>query len=125
MIYDKICHYCQQVVPHRPLEQMESRNIKVYFCATCQAEYTYFPPWNEGDLAGQHLYVTINNQLYRWSLGGPLKETAYLWHIREPGIPGVKPNRKTKLLKHFDKGEQLDINPQNIEAKIKFMLLFL
>jgi len=46
-----------------------------------------------------------------------------LWYIGEPGEPGVRPNRKLKMLKTFSNPPE--VTPENVERKIRFMLLFL
>ena len=46
-----------------------------------------------------------------------------LWYIGEPGEPGIRPNRKVKILGTF--AYPPEINPGNVERKIRFMLLFL
>jgi hypothetical protein len=118
-----VCSFCQQPPVYAPLEDMDQYGWKVYYCAECQAEYVY---WDAEKLnvyqdAAVHLYTFINEKLYRWSMypDGSVR----IWHFQEPGLPGVRPNRKGKVLLHVEKNPPT-VTPQNIEAKIRTILLF-
>lgn len=117
------CKFCQKDAVYVPLVIKGGRGDSKYhtfdvrYCYECAAEYV---DW--GGITSIHLYTTINSRMYRWSIedGGTL---ARLWYIGEPGEPGVRANRKLKLVKSFKETPQ--ITPENIERKLRFMLLFL
>lgn len=94
------------------------KQIEAYFCYDCNYEYALL-----GGVENHHLYTTINNRMYRWSVEED-GATARLWYVGEPGIPGVQPNRKMFHIKSF-KEHFPQITPQNIERKLRFILLFL
>jgi hypothetical protein len=96
-----------------------AHQLTVHYCYDCKYEYVVFGFY---DNINQHLYVEINNRTYRWSLEYGM---AQLWYVGEPGIPGERPNRKMKRLQSFKDGYYPSITPQNIEQKLRFMLLFL
>jgi hypothetical protein len=118
------CTFCQKETVYVPLivknkdGKATNRVFQVYYCYDCQAEYAYF-----GSIKNVHLYTTINNRMYRWSLelNGSMGR---LWYVGEPGEPGVRPNRKLELVKNFQSMFPT-ITPQNIQDKLKFILLFL
>jgi hypothetical protein len=93
------------------------KQIEAHFCYDCNYEYVLFG----SDTENHHLYTTINNRMYRWSLEYGV---AHIWHVGEPGVPGAQPNRKMFLIKTF-KDSFPEITPENIERKLRFMLLFL
>lgn len=115
------CKFCQKETVYVPLVikggngDNKYHTFEVHYCYDCKAEYV---KWSGSDTI--HLYATINTRMYRWSINGG---DAYLWYVGEPGEPGVRPNRKLKLVKSFR--EFPPITPQNIERKLRFMLLFL
>jgi hypothetical protein len=113
-----ICRFCQNPAEHKPLPEAETLAMEIYFCFTCGAEYSTY----SGRLNIYYsLYTFINNRLYRWSTGGV---SSYLYYISVPGIPGVKVNSGVTLVTSFD-SELLNITPQNINEKIKTILMFL
>jgi hypothetical protein len=125
-----ICTFCQQETIDKslPLELSNTttvfRLLKVNFCEKCVAEYVY---WSEGDEIPfvTNLYVTINGKMYRWSLHYH-EEKGRLWYVEEPGEPGIRANKKLKLLKTFHKADETPIiTPQNILEKVKLILLFM
>lgn len=61
--------------------------------------------------------------MYRWSVEDDGK-LGRLWHVGQPGVPGIEPNRKMFLIKSF-KESLPTITPQNIEEKLRFILVFL
>lgn len=116
-----ICRYCQRDAIYVPLRVSDRRTFEVHYCFDCNAEYVDYGS-NNG--LAIHLYTKFNDKMYRWSITEHEKGSAgYLWYVGEPGEPGVRPNRKLKLLKHFN--EPHTIIPSNVESKIRFMLLFL
>lgn len=120
----KPCKFCGQGAGYHPLKQMDKYGMDVYFCHVCQAEYVYY---QSGTLSGFNIYIKINNKTYRWS-SSPDGKTASVWHIGEPGVPGVKANRRSTCLKQFsaDAGDIFpSITPQNIESKLRTWLVFL
>jgi hypothetical protein len=123
------CKFCQKETVYVPLRVRgglsdhdhgtdPGRKIDAYYCYDCQAEYV---DW--GNIKNVHLYTTINSRMYRWSveMNGTMGR---LWHVGEPGIPGQRFNRNLELIKNF-KEHYPQINPQNINRKLKFILLFL
>lgn len=116
-----ICHFCNKQTACVPLN--ETTFIEVYFCYGCQAEYTYWNACEEPTFV--HLYTTINNNMYRWStFFVNKKQRGAIFHVKEPGIPGVKPNKDLKRVKSFSSNLPT-ITPDNVNVKLKFMLLFL
>ncbi len=95
------------------------KQFEVYYCYDCSYEYVLLG----SGIENHHLYVTINNRMYRWSVEDEGK-LARLWYIGEPGIPGVRANQKLSHIKSF-KEYFPEITPQNIERKLRFILLFL
>jgi len=108
--------------------QAYPRVLYVNYCYICRAEYVWFyKPYQ----ANIHLYTVINKETYRWTI--VYWPTAHhkidimenkLWHVQQPGFPGLLLNQNVKLLKTF-KIDNPIINPQNIQEKLKIMLLFL
>ena len=115
-----LCKFCNKETSDKSISLTPKRNMKVDFCSDCLAEYVYWSDSNQTPYA-IHLYTTIGDKMYRWSSYDG-HTTGHLWFIEDPGIPGIQPNRKTKLLKTLQEGPQ--ITPQNIIEKIKFILLF-
>jgi len=119
-----LCKFCQEEAAYVPLiikggnGDNNFHTFDVHYCYNCAAEYV---KWSSSNSI--HLYTIINTRTYRWTLneGGA---TAYLWYVGEPGEPGVRPNRKMKLVKTFSEHFP-PITPENIERKLRFMLLFL
>lgn len=67
----------------------------------------------------------LGDKMYRWSTEEKDNiMSGSIWFIGEPGKPGMYPNRKVDLLKNFKSGLPT-ITPENIERKLRFMLLFL
>ena len=126
MIPAKTCHYCNKDTAYVPLTvarpgmMARLRIIKVYYCQECQAEYVYWSDINT--LSSIHLYTTINGKMYRWSTG-TTDTDARLWYIANPGVPGQTHNSGVELLKNFP--DHPDLTPQNVQAKIHFMLPYL
>lgn len=125
MIPIKNCEFCETQTTYVPLATgtdyptARSRTLRVHFCRDCQAEYVYWS--DDGALASIHLYTTINEKMYRWSMV-PGTSGGRLWHVGEPGIPGKEPNKKLALLKNLDLNS---ITPSNVEEKIRTYLPFL
>lgn len=115
----RICNYCQQEVPTAHLEELRMHGIDVHFCVGCQAEYMY---WSDGALAATHLYTNINHKMYRWSIYPT--EGVRIWHFNIPGVPGISPNKESKMLIHFE-NLQSTATPQNVSEKLRNILLFL
>ena len=100
---------------YKPLTLRSSHTFDVHYCYNCN--YEVVKGW------GNNLYVSIGNRMYRWSITDE-DSVARIWYIGEPGVPGVRANRKMFLVKTFN-DHFPQITPQNIEQKLKFMLLFL
>lgn len=121
------CKFCAKETVYVPLiikggnGDKSFHKFDVHYCYNCAAEYVKF-----GDANSIHIYTTINNKMYRWSVNDieSHPQLGTIWYIGEPGEPGVRTNRKLKLLKSFH-GNFPQITPENIERKLRFMLLFL
>lgn len=101
--------------------QVKQHRIEVYFCNACQAEFVDHK-YDYGFVI--NLYTLVNEKMYKWSLLQDVDGYAgTLWYIGEPGEPGVRPNRKVKMLKHLDFDPL--ITPENVQRKIEMMLVFL
>ncbi len=122
------CKFCLKDMVYVPLPikyksrslgatSLGPKQIEAYFCYDCSYEYVRMGI----DIENHHLYTVVNNRTYRWSLEYGV---AHIWYVGEPGIPGAQPNRKMFLVKTFKEGFPA-ITPQNIERKMRFMLLFL
>jgi hypothetical protein len=129
-----ICKFCQKEVPYSPLEltgKSRGRVIHVYFCNDCKAEYVFFV--KSEDMFSYSLYTVINGRTYRWAVysntsPAPHSNTSpaprgVLFHVGEPGIPGVKANAKVKQIIALH--DVPDLTPQNIEAKVRTILTFM
>jgi len=117
-----ICRFCQHPTPHSPLEEMDRMGVDVYWCETCHAEYLYFKDSNYCNSCS--LYTQLNDKHYRWTTSAT--GYAFLWYIRELGIPGKLVNRDMNVLFSLSAGDnQPDITPDNVARKIKTMLIFL
>ncbi len=116
-----LCVFCQKQTAYVPLTVMHGlsgHKYSVYYCYDCSYEYAPI-----GGMRHHHLYKMINNRMYRWSWEDKT-EKARLWYVGKPGEPGVRPNEDMKLIKTFEKYFP-QVTPENIEKKLKFMLLFL
>lgn len=111
------CDFCAKEMAPVPLI-VGKHTIEVSFCYNCKYEYA---SW--GGAVTRNLYATINDKMYRWSIEDA-DGVARLWYVGEPGEPGVRPNRKLRVLKSFAKFYPT-ITPTNIERKLKFILVFL
>lgn len=126
MIPVKVCHFCQQPTQYAPIPPGQSyalnkiKVLRIHFCFQCNAEYVFWT--DNGALASVHLYVTVNDKMYRWSTS-PSEKLGRLWYVEKPGIPGKQVNEGVVLLKNFQ--EFSEITPSNIEEKIRFILPFL
>jgi hypothetical protein len=112
----KLCNFCQKETVYVPLSINPKYKFEVHYCYDCAAEFVDKP-------AAVHLYKEINNRMYRWSVE-EVGNMARIWYVGEPGVPGRRPNRKMRLVKSF-KENFPQVNPKNIERKLRFMLLFL
>lgn len=116
------CKFCQDQATYAPLNEMEVHGVKVFFCHECQAEYVVFP---DGTVASTSLYTKINQKMYRWTVTSV--GNGIIYHVVEPGIPGVKKN-KLSMVKHFNSkdGQAIqNLTPQNVNDKLKTWLIFL
>jgi hypothetical protein len=119
----KPCKFCGRPAPYAPLEEVSRYGMSVYFCHHCQSEYLHY---QSGNISGINLYTKINGETYRWSCT-PDRKIASLWYIGDPGIPGEKVNKDLQCIRQFDadKGDIFpEMTPQNVEAKIRMLLVF-
>lgn len=120
----KTCQFCLKDTVYVPLQVSPKHTFHVYWCNDCSAEYL-----SRDGVSSTHLYTLISGRMYRWSINQNEHNivepyTGSLWFIGEPGEPGVRPNKKLKLLKTF-KDPLPQITPQNVERKLRFILVFL
>lgn len=125
------CRFCQKETVYVPLTiKYKARSagittslpkpkvIPVYYCYDCRAEYAFF-----GGLLNVHLYTTIKDRMYRWSVEWD-GSMGRLWYVGMPGTPGKAENKDLRLVKDF-KQTYPKITPQNIQEKLRFILTFL
>ncbi len=117
-----LCKFCSKDTVYVPL-QVSRRKFEVHYCYDCSAEYVNY---GDGEAKAVHLYITMSNKMYRWSVDEDEDHTQFgrIWYVGEPGVPGERPNRKMKMLKSFNQYFP-SITPENIERKLRFILLFL
>jgi hypothetical protein len=116
-----ICKFCQKETTYVPLRVADRRTFEVHYCFSCNAEYV---DYGSDDGKATHLYTEIDKKMYRWSVTEhKAKLSGYVWYVGEPGVPGVVPNKRLRLLKSFETPPT--IVPNNVEQKIRFILLFL
>lgn len=118
----KSCKFCQQEMKDVSFtipggNGGGKHKFDVHYCFDCNYERCAI-----GSTVNHHLYKMINERMYRWSTREE-DETGYLWHVGKPGVPGVRLNQDMKLIKFLKKQASL-ITPENIERKIKMILLF-
>lgn len=117
------CQFCGQPADHAPIREMKDRGVNVYFCHSCMAEYLVC---KNGYVSSVSLYTQINHNMYRWTVTSSGSGT--VWHIIDPGEPGVKKNGRVVLIKFFEPSFDYalpNINPKNINNKLRTWLVFL
>jgi hypothetical protein len=114
------CKFCQQEPEYKPLKEMSNLGVKVYFCFKCNAEYLY---WQNDQLGSISLYLTLNNNMYRWT--DSLNGFMILYHVYIPGIPGEKVNALKSIFCLTPEQAKPEITPDNIANKIRNYLLLL
>lgn len=115
------CQFCRFDAFYSPIKEMEAVNVNVYWCKNCHAEYLQFK--DAETISSVSLYTVINTKLYRWTISG---DRAFLWHVREQGIPGIQANRGCKLLLFLKPGHtKPEMTPDNVNLKIRVYLPFL
>lgn len=115
----KTCIFCKNDAEFKPLKDM-SIHFDIYYCFVCDAEFLYMVDSDE--LWSHNLYTYIQGELYRWSASG--LGPGYIWHIGQPGIPGVSANRGGKLLLSLKQQPLPDVTPQNIKHKLRTWITF-
>ena len=111
------CQFCDKRAAYSPLPELELYGMRVFFCHPCQAEYVY-----RENLWSSSIYADVNGKKYRWTNFG---DRYTLYHILNPGIPGVRLNRGIDHVASFKKEDAVGITPSNLVAKIKTWLPFL
>lgn len=116
------CKFCQKEMKYVPLVLSHSGisaiTIPAHFCETCSYEYAPL-----GGMKNHHLYRMINERMYRWSYE-ETTNVARVWYVGTPGTPGVSPNKDLQLLKSFEEHFP-EVTPENVEEKLKLVLVFL
>lgn len=112
------CSFCGKVTPEVKCDGLNKHGLDVYYCNECSTEYLY---WSDGKFAGIYLYVNIGERSYRWSTNSD-KTKGYLRRCQPS--PHAETPYPVKLLASFD-APLPEITPDNIEQKVKTMLVFL
>lgn len=116
------CHFCNLKLNYYIYDTPFDTKINVYYCADCMAEFMYLKSNKRISL-----YTVINKSTYRISYyASDLHDKIYnyeLWFIEEPGVPGKSINKKLKLITSIN--YELNVNPANVNKKIKNILTFL
>lgn len=116
------CKFCQKEMAYVPLTLSHSGisaiTVPAYYCHGCNYEYAPI-----GGMKNHHLYRMVGEKMYRWSYE-ETTNVARIWYVGKPGVPGVSPNSDLKLLKSFEEHFP-EVTPQNVEDKLKLVLVFL
>lgn|SRR5574338_141405 len=116
------CKFCGQGAGYAPLQELSAYGIDVYFCKPCSAEYVFWSRLAKDEsYTSCSLYTEINGKMFRLTFQSD--GAANLWYIKNPGVPGTRANRDLDMLKAFT--HHPDVNPQNINEKIKTWLVFI
>lgn len=125
---DLPCKFCSKTADYSPIHELDStvfqQRLLVYFCSDCKAEYLVYKRSNK--LYSTSLYTKINDRLYRWSVIS--EDSAQLWLVKEPGLPGISINKGLSIVKSFFplEGDAIPaLTPENINEKIRTWLVFL
>lgn len=114
------CRFCGKDAIYSPLLEAECHGMKIFFCYPCQTEYVYRGSseryWTSS------IYADVNGKKYRWS---DINTNYILWHIKDPGVPGVSSNKNLNFVASFSKKDAVGITPTNLADKIKTWLPFL
>lgn len=108
------CPFCNKNIPLVPNNELNINNIYIYFCEACNCELLEL---NKKIIACVSLFVTVNSKLLRYSKSSSNK--CNIWSVNPQDIHsrlGVK--IVTKL------PDGLNLNPTNLEEKIKMFIVF-
>jgi hypothetical protein len=116
------CKFCRKEMVYVPLTVSHpgfgSTTFHAHFCFDCNYEYAPI-----GGMRNHHLYRKIGDRMYRWSYDEATGATR-IWYIGTPGVPGESPNKDLELLKSFNEPIP-PVTPENVEDKLKLVLVFL
>lgn len=115
------CKFCQKDMAYVPLtvsRSGRSATFHAHYCHNCNYEFVPL-----GNMKNHHLYRMVGGRMYRWTYE-ETTNVARIWYIGQPGVPGVSPNKDLKLLKTFEEHFP-EVTPQNVEDKLKLVLVFL
>lgn len=117
-----ICRFCRKEAPHIPIKELERIGVKNYWCETCRAEYLI---WEDSEITNScTLYTTIKDKCYCWSTTATGR--AALWYVEDPGELGKEMQKNRRVLFSIaPRDNQPTITPENVNQKIKTMLVFL
>lgn len=112
-----VCKFCRQQTINLDIQEMNQLSIIVYACHKCDAEYLY---WSDSmSLSAIALYTKFKNKTYRWSQSiGGLNIITISNEKQAMGASFPK-----EVIKKFK--ANIEINPQNVSAKISTILTFL
>lgn len=119
---DVICRFCQQTALNIPIKVLDRIGVRHHWCETCQAEYLRFE--DSDTINSCTLYTTIKDKCYCWATTGTGR--AALWYVENPGELGKEISRDREVLFSLaPRDNQPTITPENVNQKIKTMLVFL
>jgi hypothetical protein len=115
---NKSCKYCNSKLISISCEENYLYNITILYCIECRAEYFYI---SNDKLSSISLYTSINDKIYRWT--EIINGVRQLWHVikyERPGSRSLINNKKILTIKN----SSINLNPKNIQEKIKSYLNF-
>lgn len=118
------CKFCNGKAEYTPLQEMDSKGIGIYFCYPCQTEYCTIKKTRY--LISHNIYADLNDKKYKWTHTSN-GEYAHLYLVKNPGTPGVKPNREHYIIQSFhSKNDNLPtITPDNVHHKLRILLMLI
>lgn len=112
------CKYCNLKIYTLLLDELSNFDICVYYCNFCKVEFCYFI--NKNKMASTSFYSKINSKYYRLTI--PVVGQYQLWHIKDSNDLHTRKYHKINLILSLE--EKPNINPQNINEKIKNWITF-
>lgn len=113
------CKFCGRGASYAPLFELEKFEVDVYFCHFCQAEFVVGK--DIGFFGSVSIYTEISGRMFRFTYNSD--NSATIWFIGEPGVPGKRTNKNLKPIKNFSIAP--DVTPFNITEKLRTWLLFI
>ena len=118
------CKFCNGQAEYRPLKEMDTKGLAIYFCYPCQAEYLTIKKTRY--LISHNIYADINERKYKWTQTSDGRD-GHLYLVKDPGEPGVRPNRDSLIIQSFNAktGGLPNITPSNFSEKLKILLMLI